>query len=232
MADLITSNWYYGPKFLWEREITTKQVTSELLVGDPEVKITQVLKTEATRQFDIQGHLLRLSRWTTVVNVIARIKRLVERKRITEPLNVEERKHAALTHIRLAQQDAFHGELNTLSQKSGKFPCNHQFYRLDLFLQDRVMGVGGRLRKAPAPFELRHPAILPKDGAVTNLIAHHNKIQHQGRGQTLNELRANRYWIVGGSKTVAQYIRHCVQCRRVHVPPEEQQMADLLSDCV
>lgn len=52
------------------------------------------------------------------------------------------------------------------------------------------------------------------------------KTQHQGRGQTLSELRANGYWIIGGSKAVAKYIRQCVPCRRARGPPEEQQMVD------
>lgn len=69
------------------------------------------------------------------------------------------------------------------------------------------MRVGGQLRRASAPLELRHPAILPRDGVITRLILahHHQKIQHQGRGHTLNELRANGFWIIGGSKVVAQY---------------------------
>ncbi|CAI5660104.1 unnamed protein product [Oreochromis niloticus] len=220
--------------FLWEREIATKQATSDLLVGDPEVRTTQMLKVDVARQFDIQKHLLRFSRWTTAVNIIARIQRLAKRIRTAEPLNVEERKQAAQTLVKLAQQDAFQEELNTLSQKLGRLPCNHQLFQLDPFLQDGIMRVGGRLRKASVPLDLRHPVILPKDGAVTNLIIahHHSKIQHQGRGQTLNALRASGYWIAGGSKAVARYIRQCVQCRRARTPPEEQRMADLPSDHV
>ena len=37
--ELIKSNWFTGPKFLWKREVITKQGISELLVGDPEVKV-------------------------------------------------------------------------------------------------------------------------------------------------------------------------------------------------
>ncbi|KAG7496410.1 hypothetical protein JOB18_018512 [Solea senegalensis] len=36
VADLINSNWFSGPKFLWERQITTPKTTTELMVGDPE----------------------------------------------------------------------------------------------------------------------------------------------------------------------------------------------------
>ncbi len=96
------------------------------------------------------------------------------------------------------------------------------------------MRVGGHLRRASIPLDLRHPIILPKDGVVTRLILahHHEKTQHQGRGQTMNELRANGYWIIGGSKAEAQYVRQCVPCRRARESPAEQRMADLPSDRV
>lgn len=149
------------PKHLkrnWDREIVANHVPSELLVGDPVMRITQVQDIEHSR----------FSRRTTAVNGIACVQRLAKRIKTTEPFNVEKRRQAALTHFKLAQQDAFQEELNRLSQKSGKLHYN----------QDGVMRT----------VELRHPVILPKDGAVANpIIAHHDdKIQHQGRGQTLN----------------------------------------------
>ncbi|KAK2887882.1 hypothetical protein Q8A73_019330 [Channa argus] len=123
--ELISSNWFTGPKFLWEREIVTQKSTPELLGG--------------------------------------------------------------------------------------------------------ILRVGGRLKRASLPLDLRHPIILPKDGVITRLILDyfHGKTQHQGRGQTLNELRANGYWIVGGSKVVTNYLRQCVACRRARRPTETQRMADL-----
>ncbi|KAA8578575.1 hypothetical protein FQN60_010595 [Etheostoma spectabile] len=77
VAELMSSTWLTGPKFLWEREIVTQKTTPQLMVGDPEVK--------------------------------------------------------------------------------------------------------------------KHPVILPRDGVITCLIIGycHEKSQHQGRGQTLNELRAH-----------------------------------------
>ena len=75
-------------------------------------------------------------------------------------------------------------------------------------LQDGVLRVGGRLKNASLPLDLKHPVILPRDGVITRLILDHchGNTQHQGRGLTLNEVRANGYWIVSGSKVVASYI--------------------------
>ena len=85
-----------------------------------------------------------------------------------------------------------------------------------------------------ATLELKHPVILPKEGIVTQLILDHchKKTQHQGRGQTLNELRANGYWIMGASKVVAKHIKSCVTCRKARGPTQEQRMADLPVDRV
>ncbi len=64
---------------------------------------------------------------------------------------------------------------------------------------------------------------------ITRLIVDHchEKTQHQGRGQTLNELRANGYWVVGGSKVVANHIKQCVTCRKARRPTETQMITDL-----
>lgn len=178
VAELLKSNLLTGPKFLWEREVVTAKGTLELLVGDPEVRATLVLKTDASRQVDFQERLARFSKWSTAVKVVARIQRLAKRIKDTKPLDVEERRRATRTLIKLAQKDAFEKELHIL-QTSGKLPCNHHLYQLGPFLQDGIMRVGGRLRKASAPLDLRHPIILPKDGVVTRLVlAHHHEKTH------------------------------------------------------
>ena len=232
VSELIISNWFQGPKFLWKIELDIKQGTRELLVGDPEVKGAQVLNTLAERQDSFLEQLSRFSKWTIAVNVVARIHRLAERSKKTEPLNVEERRQASLTLMKLAQQEAFKKELLILSKEAGKLSHNHPLYQLDPMLHDGVLRVGGRLRKSSSPFDVRHPIVLPNNGEVTRLILRHchEKTQHQGRGQTLNEIRANGYWVIGGSKAVASYIRKCVICRKSRRPTEQQRMADLPTD--
>ncbi|XP_052430381.1 uncharacterized protein LOC127971416 [Carassius gibelio] len=230
VADLIDSSWLKGPKFLWEKEIVTHKTSPKLLVGDPEVK---VLKTDACVRDNFLERLTRFSDWNTAINAIARIKRLVKRDR-SGFISVEEREKAALVLIKAAQKEAFEEELKCLSQNPAKLPKNNRLYQLDPVLQNELLRVGGRLRKSNAALELKHPIILPKEGIVTQLILDHchKKIQHQGRGQTLNELRSSGYWIMGASNVVAKYIKNCVTCRKLRRPVEEQRMADLPADRV
>ena len=107
-------------------------------------------------------------------------------------------------------------------------------YQLDPILENGVLRVGGRFRMSSATLKFKHPVILPKEGIDTQLILDHchKKTQHQGRGQTLNELRANGYWIMGASKVVAKHIKSCVTCRKARGPTQEQSMADLPVDRV
>ena len=106
--------------------------------------------------------------------------------------------------------------------------------RLDCFLEDGLLKVGGRLRHSGLPHTTVHPVVVPKNSHVGNLIiAHcHNKVLHQGKGMTLNEIRSNGYWIVDCRLSVASHIYRCVVCRRLRANPCEQKMADLPADRV
>ncbi|XP_071802646.1 uncharacterized protein [Asterias amurensis] len=106
---------------------------------------------------------------------------------------------------------------------------------LDPFTDDSgILRVGGRLRNSSLPLFVKHPVIFPKDSHISRLIAahFHEKVHHQGRGITLNELRANGFWIICGGGLISSLIRKCVICRRNRRPTQEQKMADLPEDRV
>ena len=92
--------------------------------------------------------------------------------------------------------------------------------------RDGVLRVGGRLQGATMGYSMKHPIILPKRTHVTNLIIrhHHENIHHQGRGLTINELRANGLWTVGCSRAVSSYILKCTICRRLRGKTDLQKM--------
>ena len=79
---------------------------------------------------------------------------------------------------------------------------------------------------------MKHPIILPRKGHVTDLIVRffHERVCHQGRGITSNEIRANGFWITGLSAAVYRCISCCVICRRLRFSPIGQKMADLPVD--
>ena len=82
-------------------------------------------------------------------------------------------------------------------------------YRLDPYLdKDGVLRVGGRIRNALVSYEIKHPVILPSKGHITALLVryHYERISHQGRGMTLNDLRSHGYWVIRGSSSVSRCI--------------------------
>ncbi|KAK7933319.1 hypothetical protein WMY93_004215 [Mugilogobius chulae] len=229
-SEISSTNWLSGPKFLWEPQILfPSNVTAELLVGDPEVKTVRTLATHADRKSDILSRFTKFSSRSTLLKVIARIKRLKSNaKQHPNLITVEERKEAADTIIRLVQQQAFSHELEKL--KVGEnLPRTSPLFSLDPILDQGLLRVGGRLKKSTLNQSMKHPIILPKDHHITKLIMthFHSNICHQGRSQTMMELRANGFWVIGGSKEVAKLISKCVQCRKLRRPTEEQRMSEL-----
>ena len=149
---------------------------------------------------------------------MARIKRLGARLKYDTIVNVAERKRAADEVLKLVQEQAFPEELNVFQRnlQDAGLPRSSPLFKLNPCLEGGLLRVGGRLRGSTLSVEQRHPVILPKDGHVTKLILSHfhSHVCHQGRNQTLMELRAHGFWIIGGSKTVGKLVHKCVQCRR------------------
>ncbi|XP_077977489.1 uncharacterized protein LOC144433051 [Glandiceps talaboti] len=237
IPELLASNWFTGPTFLWDTELTTAEEPAyELSVGDPEVRNVMTFTTAASpKPFRLENRLSRFSTWSKAVGAVARIRRLLKNKKGSdESSNPKERQEAETYIIKVIQGQTFGTEINSL-RSSNTMKSNSSIYRLNPFLDSKgVLRVGGRLEKAGVSDSVKHPAIIPKDSEVARLlISHiHNKVQHQGRGMTFNELRANGYWIIGGLKAVAIHVYRCIKCRRLRRPVAEQKMANLPEDRV
>ncbi|XP_030600875.1 uncharacterized protein LOC115790965 [Archocentrus centrarchus] len=174
-----------------------------------------------------------------MIKAVARLKRYVkevkDHKRSCDIVTLQERKEAEVTIIRMVQEAAFAQEIKTL-QHHEVMQTNdrvNKLHKLCPFLDDHgILRVGGRLMHAALHPDVKHPVILPRNSHVTALLVkhYHVKTYHQGRGITMNELRANGFWILGCSKIVSSCIYKCVKCRRFRRPTEQQKMADLPED--
>ncbi|KAG1925738.1 hypothetical protein F2P79_025333 [Pimephales promelas] len=221
VKELMGSNWFTGPSFLWQRELPKEDINvGEINDGDPELKRAQVLMTKAREEWCLSDRLQRFSDWKRAVKAIARLKRcarsakgLVERSNNFTTL--EERKDAEQFIIRIVQEEVFSDEIKHLRQ--GKEVNSRQFnklYKLSPFIDDHgVLRVGGRLTQAELHPLVKHPAILPKGHHISRLLIKHfhEKVQHQGRGMTINEIRSNGIWILGCSSEVSSLIYKCIK---------------------
>lgn len=162
---------------------------------------------------------------------------------VTGPITVEEVQEAGVSIVRYVQSQAYAKEIHVLNQNHADdkvqprqkqrmsktcLKRTSSIHRLDPFLEEGVLKVGGRLCKADLSDEVIHPVILPKENHVTTLIIEdvHRSLGHAGRGHVLSKLR-ERYWVVSANATVRQVISKCVTCRRLRGKPPEQKMADL-----
>ena len=163
-------------------------------------------------------------------------------------LSVEDLTQAQQVLVMSAQCKAFKEEIDLLqtskvdikgserlvsSQRKTLRKGQSKIYRLDPFLDSSgILRVGGRLGFAQMSLSERHPIILPQTGHVTELIVRHfhERVNHQGRGITSNEIRGNGFWVVGLSAVVSSLISHCVTCRRLRGFAQVQKMASLPDD--
>ena len=112
---------------------------------------------------------------------------------------------------------------------------NSAISKLDPFVDSNgLLRVGGCLKYANLNDDVKHPMILPKNSHVTSLLIRdfHERTLHQGKGITLNEIRSNGFWLIGGSSAVSNAIVSCVKCRKLRGPVVEQKMSDLPEDRV
>ena len=138
--------------------------------------------------------------------------------------------------IRHVQQQSFPKELEALSEQSNngdKLKKSSPLYKLDPFLKEGIIRVGGRLRSSNLHYDAQHQIVLPADSLLTMLILReiHKSVGHQGKNAMLAELH-QMYWIPRASSLIKRITSKCVLCRRYQARCEEQKMADLPQDRV
>ncbi len=74
----------------------------------------------------------------------------------------------------------------------------------------------GRIQYADLPNETKFPLLIPRDHHVTRLIVIecHERVFHNGVGETLNEFRT-KYWLVRGRQRIKAILRECNLCKRL-----------------
>ncbi|XP_038127985.1 uncharacterized protein LOC119774524 [Cyprinodon tularosa] len=172
----------------------------ELKEDDPELRKATVLNTKAKEDRSLLNRLEKFSDWSRAVQAVARLKRLIKehkgvKERTNESTSLEERKEAELTIVKLVQEEALSVEIKDLKGKGNLTKTKHnKLFKLNPILdEDGVLRVGGRLSQAALHPHVRHPVIIPSNTHMASLLIKHfhERVHHQGRRMTSNELRAN-----------------------------------------
>ena len=236
-TELISSKWFSGPSFLWERELPEDEDNHWELLAD--VKHGHAHAVRSQGKASMPRRLEHFSDWSRAAKGIAELQQFLSRRRNPKKedknqlASEEDREKARQIILKMVQQEAFAEEICQLKNDSSDEMMKErsQLYKLDPFLdKDGILRVGGRLTMSYSlHYRVKHPMILPKKGHVTSLVIKHchEKVAHQGRGMTVNEVRSRGFWIVGNSSAVSSHIYKCVQCRRLRGRTQVQKMANL-----
>ena len=88
--------------------------------------------------------------------------------------------------------------------------------QLGLYLNnDGLLRCKGRIDLADISGSARHPILLPKNEAITQMLIEkiYKQSLHSGVSQCLSQLRY-KYWILHGTARVGSVLRKCTVCRR------------------
>ena len=162
VGELLSSEWFTGPRFLWEKEIhPPAKVILDLQIGDPEVKRAQTLLTKTAAEVSLSDRLVKFSSWSKAVSAVARLKRRLLKDKSNIHSTVSEQQDAELV-IKDLQKQAYMEEIKTLND-GNLLPRNNKLHHLDLFLdKDAMLKVGGRLRCSSLPSLVKHPTVISR----------------------------------------------------------------------
>lgn len=114
--ELVESNWFTGPSFLWQRKLPQEEEIKmgELDDEDPELKGAQVHTTEAQEDRSLSDRLQKFSDFRTAVRAIARLKRHAKK---TKGLKTGSDKVTTLAERQEAEQFIIHTVQEALSEE-------------------------------------------------------------------------------------------------------------------
>ena len=232
-----SSTWLQGPKFLSEIENLWPQPPCPLPRLPVEFLMLKKSCSAVSKTYSESLMEVKFSRFSTWYKLkksvawILRLKNKLLHKEIAfQSISVDELDRAEKEIIKCVQQDRFSEEIIQL--RSGKqHTRNNCLRKLNPFVSEGILRVGGRLQQSLQPFDVQHPIILPSSHHVTKLIIedHHRTVGHSGTSLTWTSLR-QKFWIIRGAATVRKTLGKCVQCKKRNAKPLEQIMADLPSE--
>lgn len=237
--------WVNGPEFLSGHKWPTWSFDKDRLPeNDPELKKnTSVVNAAVVREASAVSRLLAyFSDWFRLRKAVGWwlvmrdwLRQKVINRKAGEAMKQGQCKYLNLPLLERAEQailcfvqrQHFAKELLHLEAHQ-KVLKSSSIRKLDPFMKDGLLRVGGRLSRSVVSYNTKYPIILPKDSTVTRLLIQsaHSSVGHLGRSATLSVLR-ERHWILHGNAAIKVVLAQCVTCKKHRVKLCEQQMADL-----
>ena len=232
--------WRHGPCFLWSSSWPAQPSDDNVAPTDLEIRKVSVALT-SQRQPDMDP-ISRLSEhyssWTSMVRGVAWILKVKTALRKMNELRTGERpaalqlslqdiQNAESVIFKSVQRLAFPQEARCLLLGENVYESS-RLSRLNPYIENGVIRVGGRLTRSSFDHYSTHQIILPSKTRATELIIQHvhENAGHEGRQHVLSDIR-RKFWVLRANAEVRRVLNKCVGCRRRFRPPESQKMADL-----
>ena len=229
------SLWWSGPEFLQKRLINNR-CKEEFQPPDDNTLERRQLKftlTTTINQFSLSNlisnwsKLLRISAiWLRFISWLRWRQNSQNVKPILGPIRVAELQVVKWRWIQFVQNQEFAAEIKILS--SGGLITKGPLKCLSPFMKDGVLYVGGRLQHSDEPFGRKHPAVLPSNNNITNMIfqALHLRLLHIGPQGLLANMRSE-FWPLRGRDNARKIVHLCQKCFRARPIPLQQPMGQL-----
>lgn len=226
--------WWEGPDCL--RNNSPPPTWNQKINTDKEIKVHSVIQHRSENNIITQI----INRHSTILKakqVIGWVLRFITMARDSQTrgsapnkLTITEMREAYTSIIKQVQAESYGIEINNLVTK-GTVNSNSAILKLNPFVDKHgILRVGGRLQHSYLQEEAKHPAIIPQNSRLSQLLIDeaHLLTLHGGARLTLATLR-QRFWIIGGNKTIKKHLRQCVTCCRHKGQNQTQIMGNLPS---
>lgn len=233
LTTLISSDWWSGPKFLQQLDIsenlTVGKDYNKFIADSVEVKKPrQALSTLTTTTTSLNETVEKFSSWNKLIRATATAKAMLQNKSFKKPaILVEDLQLAEDCIIKAEQKRLFAADIVQLEKKA-QLPKRSKLLKLTPFLDtDGILRMQSRAITLLTHKE-RNPAILANSALATLLVRHyHEQTHHQGANAAISALRQAGFWITGVSSIANSLVRKCVLCKRNRANPMIQQMGAL-----
>lgn len=238
--------WKRGPEFLWlpqhcwpegRDKCQTNKSRHNVDAKSEEKEVIVCTNTETNSNHPIEKLISSSSCWDSLKRKVAWICRLIAcwkiKAKTPRKLSLDDYKRSEEKVLQYVQETSFSKELKYIKQFGHVEHSSSLRFLNPIIDYKGLLRVGGRTRNANVPVEGKCPLILPKNHAVSRLIAQetHKSVGHLGRETSLSQLR-QRYWILNANSLLRNIIKACVICRKINQKPCDQLMADLPNERV
>ncbi len=226
--------WINAPVFLRSGK-SLSSVLPPALQGIEETEILSaavVLESQPSATDKLLGYFSDWFKLKHAVSVFSKVctilKDRVHHHTGNYSISVQDMASAESAILKYVQHQCFPEDIKSIAQTGNGLPKDSHIRKLDPYMKQGLLRVGGRLGRSTLQESVKHPILLPPKHHVTRIIIQHihKSLAHAGRNHVLAHLRET-YWVIHANSAVRNVLCKCVTCRKAKNPVVEQKMADL-----